>query len=947
MKTFAQARRPLVALSALVTALSLTACDSSTDEGTPLDPPVRVTVSPSGSLLVSLGDDVQLSATVTGGDPRSGSPAVSWSASPAGVVSVDASGRVVAAGNGVATVTATAASATGAATVTVEQVVDSVVVSGDAQAADVGAPLDSAVVLTLYDARNNPVAGAPVAFNVLSGGGSVSAPATSDAAGRAAAVWTLGPGAGIQEIETVAGFSGEVTRYVTANGYPREAAELASFSGDTQQEIPLSPLPQPLQVQVRDSLGNGVPGMLVTFAVSGDATLDAAEAYTDLAGVAGVALTLGSALGAYTVTAAVPDSMTVTGLPLDGSPVVLAAEAVAYTLEAPPAMTVGDTVTVTGTGFHPTLPANRTYLGGKEALLLSGSQTRLTFQVPDLGCTPEREVELVVERPGQQAVGPALVTPAGALALAVGERRVFAADESFCLQFRPGADDDYLVGLTLTRWFDGGTAFAMTAQDALGPVTSPFGAGARAARVPVRTSSPGPLHPELRLRAYEETLVARLVGGPLAAAGSGRVVFAPATAVVGEELEVRLPDLRGDACVDYVPVTARVVSAGERLTLATSAALPAQGSLAHDALMAAVAALQESFGEAGLAQILALLGAPTAWGTDAQVTVILTPEVADMGLPAYASLVDQLPRTACPSSDESLYLYVAIPDGASSTELAQALVDAPPELAHHAAHLLQWAHRLAAAAGGGGVSLLPAWLAEGQAELVVEHVGLALAGLGPRQDLGAAVLADPDLAPWIAPRFDRLARFQGWDGGAGTVAGAPEGCSLFGFGGGASPCAAEAGPGAAWSFLRYLADRFGPGGPQGDAGLQQALLQLDLSGDLVAQMEALLGVTLGDLVVDWAGMLYADGRLTSGEAPLLQLSSWRLDELLTGARALTPPSFAFADFVRDGTVVGGGTAYARLASAGLRGALAVAVHDGQGGPVSSLLRPRLWVLRLR
>jgi hypothetical protein len=112
-------------------------------------------------------------------------------------------------------------------------------------------------------------------------------------------------------------------------------------------------------------------------------------------------------------------------------------------------------------------------------------------------------------------------------------------------------------------------------------------------------------------------------------------------------------------------------------------------------------------------------------------------------------------------------------------------------------------------------------------------------------------------------------------------------------------------------------------------------------------MEALLGVTLGDLVVDWAGMLYADGRLTSGEAPLLQLSSWRLDELLTGARALTPPSFAFADFVRDGTVVGGGTAYARLASAGLRGALAVAVHDGQGGPVSSLLRPRLWVLRLR
>jgi hypothetical protein len=946
MKTFARARRPLVALSALVAGLSLTACDSSTDAGKPADPPVRVTVSPGGSLLVSLGDAVQLSANVTGGAPQSGTSAVSWSASPAGVVTVDAGGRVVAAGNGVATVTATAAGATGAATVTVEQAVDSVAVSGDAQAADVGAPLDSAVVLTLFDARKNPIAGAPVAFNVLSGGGSVGAPATSDAGGRAAAVWTLGPGAGIQEMEVVAGFSGEATRYVTANGYPREAAVLAPFSGDAQQEIPLSPVPQPLQVQVRDSLGNGVPGMLVTFSVSGDATLDAAEAYTDLDGVAGVALTLGSALGAYTVTAAVPDSMTVTGLPLDGSPVVLGAEAVAYTLDAPPVMTVGDTVTVTGTGFHPTLLANRTYLGGKEAVLLSGSQARLTFRVPDLGCTPERDVELVVERPGHQASGPASVIPAGALALAVGERRVFAAEEPFCLQFRPGADDDYLVGLTLTRWFDGGTAFAMAAQDALGPVTQPFGAGARAARTPVGTPSPEPLHPELRLRAYEEALVVRMAGGPPAAAASVYAAFTPATAVVGEELEVRLPDLRGDACVDYVPVTARVVAAGERLTLATSATLPAQGSPAHDALMAAVAALQESFGGAGLTQILALLGPPAAWGGGAPITVIFTPEVADMGLPAYASLVDQLPRTACPSSDEGLYLYVAIPDGASADELAQALVDAPAELAHHAAHLIQWAQRLAAA-GGGGVSLLPAWLAEGQAELVVEYVGLALAGLGPRQDLSAAVLADPDLARWIAPRFDRLARFQGWDGGGGTVAGAPEGCSLFGFGGAASSCDPAAGPGAAWSFLRYLADRFGPGGPQSDAGLQQALLQLDLSGDLVAQVEALLGVTLDDLVVDWAGMLYADGRLTAGEAPLLQMSSWRLDELLTGVRALTPPTFAFTDFVREGKVVGGGTAYARLASAGSRGALAVGVHDGQGGPINALLRPRLWVLRLR
>src|SRR5690606_15058203 len=107
------------------------------------------------------------------------------------------------------------------------------------------------------------------------------------------------------------------------------------YAGDGQTEIPGAELVAPLQVQARDSLGNGVPDVLVTFAVSGDAQLEMAEAYTDLDGVASVGLTLGSTPGTYAVTAAVPDSMTATGTPLAGSPVSLAAEAVALDFVPP------------------------------------------------------------------------------------------------------------------------------------------------------------------------------------------------------------------------------------------------------------------------------------------------------------------------------------------------------------------------------------------------------------------------------------------------------------------------------------------------------------------------------------------------------------------------------------------------------------------------------------
>ena len=943
------------AATILLGAAVLGSCSSPT-QGPDTSAPASVTVAPSTALLVSVGDTIDLTATVRNAASQAISTAPTWSVAPAGVVTVDATGRAVAVGNGEATVTASAGSASGSATVTVEQVVDSVEAAGDAQAADVGAPLDSAIVLTLFDARGNPVAGAPASFAVASGGGAVSSStATTDEDGSAAATWTLGTGSGLQELDVTAGFQTESSYRFTATAYPLEARTLASFGGDGQSELALSDLAAPLQVQVLDSLGNGVPDVLVSFTVDGDAALEEPEVYTDLDGVASVGLTLGSALGAYTITATVADSLTVTGEPLDGSPVSLGAEAVAYSVAPVTELVVGDTITLAGTGFHPTLASNSVVLGGAAATLLEGSQTELTIEVPSFGCTPQRGMDLDVSRAGEQVVQPVTVTPAGALSLAVGERRVLSEDDAFCLQFLPDTNDEYLVGLTSTAWFDGGATFAATGLDSTGPFpTPPAPTGAsldrgistwtslRATDAAFGGSESLLVGAERQLREQERTLLSRL-------SLSGTPSLSPALPsgappMEGDQLQLRLPDLRGDPCLDYVPVAAEVFSVGARLALATSAAGlldPANPFLFM--LIDAANLLHAEFGDTGINLIMGFLGAPAGWDADSRVTVVLTPDVGLMGVPAYASAVDQLPRTTCPSSDEGHYVYVDIPDAATMAELAAVVAASPSELTHHVSHVVQWTRRIAT-----GGNLLPSWLAEGQAELIVEHVGLTLSGLGSQQDLGAAVLGLPGIDAWIPPRFDRLALFQGWDGGAGTVAGAPEQCSLFGFGGASSPCDPAAAPGAAWSFLRYLSDRYGPAMAGGEPTLHHALIDLEPTDDLVAQVEELLDATLPELMVDWAAMLYADGRLSPAVAPELQLTSWKLDEMIpAGPKRLAPATFGFADFAREGTVVGGGTAYTLVTSAGAHGSLALAVDDGAGGAIAPVLRPRLWVVRMR
>ena len=244
--------RPAVVL-ALAAALS---CGG--DETIPPDPPepARVTVSPSSLEFAALRGTARLSAQVHDqyGDLMADA-AVTWASSDASVAPVDGSGLVTAAGNGAATITATAGSASGTAAVTVAQVVSSVGVSPAAlEFSALGDTLRLAA--EPVDANGYPVEGATVmwasgdtAVAVVDPSGLV----RSVGNGEAVVTATAGSVSGTAEVM--------VAQVVTAVTVSPEALEFSAL-GDTLQ----------LGAEPVDANGHAVEGVTVRWA-SGDAAI--------------------------------------------------------------------------------------------------------------------------------------------------------------------------------------------------------------------------------------------------------------------------------------------------------------------------------------------------------------------------------------------------------------------------------------------------------------------------------------------------------------------------------------------------------------------------------------------------------------------------------------------------------------------------------------------------
>ena len=247
------------------------------------------------------------------------------------------------AGPNVLTSTAGSTSGTITATATAARAATVALVAGNNQTGAAGAAVPIAPSVRVQDAFNNVVAGAPVSFSVLGGGGSVTgALAFTNAQGIATVgSWILGPGAGAQSLVARVEESGVANNPIilTATATAPVGTQLVIAAGNNQQGpvgrlVPVAP-----SVVVRTAAGTGVSGVVVNFAVaSGGGTVIGSRQTTDATGTATVGgWILGDLPGANTLTASASGAtaVTFTATGAGGTPVTMTA--VSPTTQSAPA----------------------------------------------------------------------------------------------------------------------------------------------------------------------------------------------------------------------------------------------------------------------------------------------------------------------------------------------------------------------------------------------------------------------------------------------------------------------------------------------------------------------------------------------------------------------------------------------------------------------------------
>jgi hypothetical protein len=173
------------------------------------------------------------------------------------------------------------------------------IVSGAEQNGIAGTTLPSALGVRLVDAGGRPVAGRPITFRVVQGNGSlVTESVLTDANGRAATLWTLGPVAGepqsVRALLVVPETGVGLTADFRAESVAGEPATVRERRGNRQMAEPGARLRELLEVEVSDRFDNPVPGVPIGWRVAaGGGTVEPVEAVTNASGIAHAWWTVG------------------------------------------------------------------------------------------------------------------------------------------------------------------------------------------------------------------------------------------------------------------------------------------------------------------------------------------------------------------------------------------------------------------------------------------------------------------------------------------------------------------------------------------------------------------------------------------------------------------------------------------------------------------------------
>ncbi|NUR32412.1 MAG: hypothetical protein HOQ30_00245 [Gemmatimonadaceae bacterium] len=281
----------------------------------------------------------------------------------------------------------------------------------------------------------------------------------------------------------------------------------------------------------------------------------------------------------------------------------------------------------------------------------------------------------------------------------------------------------------------------------------------------------------------------------------------------------------------------------------------------------------------------------------------LTPANADSYVGGFTFSRDLFPAKAttdlgaCAASNQGEFFYLITPDPAGTingNRRTAGFVDTNTTavIAHEFQHLINGGRRIYV---NGASDFEATWLDEGLAHIAEELLFYREAGLGPKQNLDTPLLR-ASTQRRTAFNLDML-------GNAGRYQSYLKAPSK------SSPYAANdslSTRGAAWSLLRYLADRSG----RTDNAFFFALVNSTAKG--IPNLKTVYGADLPGAVRDWNASHAVDDIVSA--AAELQQPSWNWHSIyvtLSGAYPLTLAALANGG-TASGTIVAGGAAYYRL-----------------------------------
>jgi hypothetical protein len=305
------------------------------------------------------------------------------------------------------------------------------------------------------------------------------------------------------------------------------------------------------------------------------------------------------------------------------------------------------------------------------------------------------------------------------------------------------------------------------------------------------------------------------------------------------------------------------------------------------------------------------------------------------------------------SGNHSEMFYLLVPDplgllteaagDAISKEQVRRITD------NTVAHELQ--HLINAQSGNGGAQ--DVWLNEGLSHLAEEVVGHAVNGFAPGTELGAEALISSQeridaFNKFYLNNWYNLSQYLSMPGDTAALLNSSDPLNFNTF----------RMRGAAWSFLRYLLDRY-EDGTDGEAGRTRALVQSSAADSRDAVTEV-FGAPFDRLATQWSTMLISSDRTDVETSAELQLPSYRVRDIFESriGEAVNPPSGGYPLLPVAWDLGFGTTLDAELFSAtGMYLELGAAksgagtrlelVSPTRGTMLDSSVEPRLQILRIR